>query len=338
MAPSANTSRWVEARSGAVPWSPAKAALLVGVPLATIVITAGSWYGVDRIQDDLGDGTRADLDAAGIRVEDLAVDFDHRDGSISGILPAGVTVDRVRDVVDVDGIRRLDLTDLAETGATAVTDPPAPDPPPDIEEAAAEPAATDASASATVPETSTEPEPTDTAPPETTPPTDVEPDPDLDVDPDPDPDPDLDEDQDLDGDPNGVDNDAVDDEITALQVELDALDAEIRDDVDFESGEFQISEAGRAVLDKAVALIERYRLPVVQATGHTDNRGTQAFNEKLSGQRAAAVADYIVSQGVDASRIRSNGAGEAEPIADNSGSDGQAQNRRVELVALESFG
>ena len=66
--------------------------------------------------------------------------------------------------------------------------------------------------------------------------------------------------------------------------------------------------------------------------GHTDNKGTESYNQGLSERRAKAVKDYAVSQGLAASRVKTSGKSFNEPIADNSTEAGRAQNRRVEIV------
>ena len=65
--------------------------------------------------------------------------------------------------------------------------------------------------------------------------------------------------------------------------------------------------------------------------GHTDNTGKADKNQILSDNRAAAVKNYLISKGVDESRITSAGHGQDQPIADNKTSAGRAKNRRVEL-------
>jgi outer membrane protein OmpA-like peptidoglycan-associated protein len=66
--------------------------------------------------------------------------------------------------------------------------------------------------------------------------------------------------------------------------------------------------------------------------GHTDWVGSDEYNQKLSDSRAASVMNYLISKGVDASRIKSKGYGESTPIADNKTAAGRAKNRRVELM------
>lgn len=68
-------------------------------------------------------------------------------------------------------------------------------------------------------------------------------------------------------------------------------------------------------------------------TGHTDSVGSDAYNQKLSERRAQSVADYLVGAGVPQSNIVAvQGAGESQPVADNSTDSGRAQNRRVEVL------
>ena len=68
--------------------------------------------------------------------------------------------------------------------------------------------------------------------------------------------------------------------------------------------------------------------------GHTDNDGDDAKNLLLSKKRAAAVKVNLVSMGIAASRLTTDGKGESAPIADNTSAAGKAQNRRVEFIKL----
>ena len=87
----------------------------------------------------------------------------------------------------------------------------------------------------------------------------------------------------------------------------------------------KLSEVAKALLD-----IDPSRRIVVE--GHTDSRGTDAANMELSRQRATAVREYLVTQGIDADRITAVGRGETEPVASNETTEGRANNRRVEIV------
>lgn len=73
----------------------------------------------------------------------------------------------------------------------------------------------------------------------------------------------------------------------------------------------------------------------VEVAGHTDSTGPEQYNQGLSERRARAVVNYLVGQGIPASRLRPVGYGESRPVADNGTRDGRAQNRRVELTPLE---
>jgi outer membrane protein OmpA-like peptidoglycan-associated protein len=65
--------------------------------------------------------------------------------------------------------------------------------------------------------------------------------------------------------------------------------------------------------------------------GHTDNKGNAAQNKKLSADRAASVVKWLVKNGIDASRLHSEGFGQEKPIASNTTEDGRRHNRRVEF-------
>lgn len=90
---------------------------------------------------------------------------------------------------------------------------------------------------------------------------------------------------------------------------------------------------GRAELDNAVRALKEDPALKATITGHTDSVGSEDYNQKLSERRANAARDYLVSQGIDASRITAEGLGETKPIASNDTAEGRAQNRRVEVYA-----
>ena len=75
-------------------------------------------------------------------------------------------------------------------------------------------------------------------------------------------------------------------------------------------------------------------LEVVIAVGHTDSVGSDAYNQKLSIRRAEAVKGYLVSKGVEANRVYTEGKGEKQPVADNKTAAGRAKNRRVEIEVV----
>ena len=82
-------------------------------------------------------------------------------------------------------------------------------------------------------------------------------------------------------------------------------------------------------IQKVSDFMHQYEGVKVEVQGHTDSKGTDAYNQKLSEERAASVGAILQQQGISADRIRTKGYGESTPIADNSTEDGRAQNRRV---------
>ena len=72
----------------------------------------------------------------------------------------------------------------------------------------------------------------------------------------------------------------------------------------------------------------------VQISGHTDNTGTDEYNMQLSLDRAKAVADYLISKGIDAKRLTWRGYGASKPVADNTTEEGRAMNRRTEFTVV----
>lgn len=101
----------------------------------------------------------------------------------------------------------------------------------------------------------------------------------------------------------------------------------------FDFDKSTIKPDGRAHLDEIVRRLDLKgaELGIIVSTGHTDSTGSDAYNMQLSDRRADAVKDYLVSQGIDTDRIRTEGMGERQPVSDNATSDGRAENRRVEI-------
>lgn len=103
-------------------------------------------------------------------------------------------------------------------------------------------------------------------------------------------------------------------------------------DVLFDTGKYTLKTDAREKLAKVSGILLAYPGLKLQVEGYTDNVGSDDFNQKLSEQRASAVRDYLVSQGVSMNNISAAGFGKADPVADNSTATGRAQNRRVQLV------
>jgi OOP family OmpA-OmpF porin len=91
---------------------------------------------------------------------------------------------------------------------------------------------------------------------------------------------------------------------------------------------------GKSKLDELTSRLQGMDLEVIVAVGHTDSVGTDTYNQKLSVRRAEAVKAYLVSKGVEANRVYTEGKGEKQPVAENKTSSGRAQNRRVEVEVV----
>ena len=104
----------------------------------------------------------------------------------------------------------------------------------------------------------------------------------------------------------------------------------------FDFDKAAIKPESQQQLDQMVACLQNNPDLKVYIVGHTDNKGTLDCNMKLSGDRAIAVVKSLVAAGVSKARIVPKAAGSIAPLASNRSPEGQAENRRVELV--EQFG
>lgn len=103
----------------------------------------------------------------------------------------------------------------------------------------------------------------------------------------------------------------------------------------FDTGKSTIKSDSYGLLASIKNVMNEYPNARFRIEGHTDNTGRLATNERLSKERAAAVKDYLVTNGVDASRLESEGFGPSRPVADNKTAAGRAQNRRTEVVVIK---
>jgi len=107
---------------------------------------------------------------------------------------------------------------------------------------------------------------------------------------------------------------------------------EFSDKVLFAIGKADLSAVSKANIDKLQALLVKYPDTNIEIQGHTDNTGSKELNLKLSQKRAEAVKNYLVSKGIDASRLTSKGFGDVDPKYSNDTEEGRSQNRNVQFV------
>lgn len=106
--------------------------------------------------------------------------------------------------------------------------------------------------------------------------------------------------------------------------------------VHFEFDRARLTPDAKQILDVVAEELAKYPDIRVELAGHTDARGSEAYNQRLSQDRAESVMAYLERLGIASDRMRPVGYGESRPIADNATEDGRSRNRRTELVVLDS--
>jgi len=106
-------------------------------------------------------------------------------------------------------------------------------------------------------------------------------------------------------------------------------------DILFETGKANLTADLKTSLAKIAGILLVFKNSQVIVEGHTDNVGSEEYNQSLSELRAENVMNFLVEQGVTASRLTSIGYGLSRPIADNETKEGKAKNRRVDLIVQE---
>lgn len=99
----------------------------------------------------------------------------------------------------------------------------------------------------------------------------------------------------------------------------------------FDTDSAKLKPSADAKLQQVVDFATKYPEANMEVSGHTDNRGKDAYNQKLSEKRAASVKAYLVKKGVASGRISAKGYGKTKPVADNKTKEGRAANRRAEI-------
>jgi OOP family OmpA-OmpF porin len=105
-------------------------------------------------------------------------------------------------------------------------------------------------------------------------------------------------------------------------------------DAFFDTNKAVLKPEAKAKLDDLASKIKAITLEVIIAVGHTDSDASDAYNQKLSVKRAEAVKAYLVSKGIEANRVYTEGKGEKQPVADNKTKEGKAKNRRTEIEVV----
>lgn len=103
----------------------------------------------------------------------------------------------------------------------------------------------------------------------------------------------------------------------------------------FNTGKSSFQKQTIPVLQAITAILKEYPTAKFSLEGHTDSTGSDALNQKLSEERAAAVKNFLVANGIDASRLSSKGFGESMPVDSNKTAKGKANNRRVEVKLVK---
>jgi OOP family OmpA-OmpF porin len=101
--------------------------------------------------------------------------------------------------------------------------------------------------------------------------------------------------------------------------------------IQFDFNKSTLKPSSNARLDQMVQILNEYPDYSLSIAGHTDSKGADDYNLKLSYERAASARAYMLSKGIPAERIEARGYGETKPLADNKTAAGQAQNRRVDF-------
>ena len=125
---------------------------------------------------------------------------------------------------------------------------------------------------------------------------------------------------------------------TGVQVEQTAdnqLKLNIPNDISFDTGSAVIKQHLQPILDQFAQGLGSQPNTEVLIVGHTDSTGNDAINNPLSLQRANSARSYLMNRGVDGNRVRTEGKGSYQPVADNGTEAGRAKNRRIEIFLAE---
>lgn len=121
-------------------------------------------------------------------------------------------------------------------------------------------------------------------------------------------------------------------ELQIIQLPGNALKIGLASEVSFDVGKHDIKSSALPTYQKIGNILKSYDKTMIHVVGHTDSSGSDEYNQSLSERRASSVGNQLIANGVINSRVRLEGRGEREPIADNSTAEGRTRNRRVDIV------
>jgi len=123
-------------------------------------------------------------------------------------------------------------------------------------------------------------------------------------------------------------------EVPGAKVERvgEGIVVEFNSKVLFGFDEAQVSSQAQGNLDDLVTILQKYPDTNIEIQGHTDDKGTDAYNMRLSERRASNVANYLKGKGIASSRVNIKGFGESAPKYSNDSESGRAENRRVDFL------
>lgn len=122
------------------------------------------------------------------------------------------------------------------------------------------------------------------------------------------------------------------DGFATVRYERDATVVAVSDEVLFAYDEAELTDLARRELSQLAVALRYSPNTYITIEGHADSTGSADYNQELSLERARAVRQYLVDQGIDGTRVAVRALGESDPIADNKTPQGRANNRRVEII------
>jgi outer membrane protein OmpA-like peptidoglycan-associated protein len=123
-------------------------------------------------------------------------------------------------------------------------------------------------------------------------------------------------------------------ELLALLQPIEIGNKVILNNIFFDTNKFLIKDESRPELQKLLGFLMLNKAVKIEVSGHTDNVGSDQSNQILSENRAKSVYQYLIANGIDASRLSFKGYGETQPIATNDTDEGRAKNRRTEFKII----